>query len=123
MRKWLLGAICAALVVAAPQSVRAFSDGHQLLEAAESENIVDEAMFVMYVAGVAMGVRDVSQMLEQSGKFDISQPFCVSSKNTYKDLGDVVRIWLRNQPDIQGSAALLVVFALSDHFPCETERP
>ena len=46
MRKWLMGAICAALVVAAPQSARAFSDGHELLEAAESKNIVEEAMFV-----------------------------------------------------------------------------
>ena len=73
----------------------------------------------MYVAGVAMGVRDVSQMLEQSGKFDISQPFCVGSKLTYRDLGDAVRIWLRNQSDVQGSAGLLVVLALGEHFPCK----
>ena len=37
MRGWLLGAMCAALVVAAPQSARAFKDGHELLEAAESK--------------------------------------------------------------------------------------
>ena len=76
-------------------------------------------MFTMYVAGVATGVRDVAQVLERSGKFDISQPFCVSSKITYRDLADAVRIWLRNQPDIQGSAALLVVLALGEHFPCK----
>ncbi len=119
MRKWLLGAICAALVVAAPQSARAFSDGHELLKAAESESRIREAMFTMYVAGVTAGVRDVAQALELSGKFDISQPFCVGSKITYRDLADVVRIWLRKQPDVRGSPALLVVLALGEHFPCK----
>ena len=75
MRKWLLGAMCATVVVAAPQSARAFSDGHELLKAAGSKDRVREAMFIMYVAGVATGVRDVTQALEWSDKCDISQPF------------------------------------------------
>lgn len=111
--------MCAALIVASPQSAVAFKDGHALLKAAESEDRIVKAMFTMYVAGVASGVRDTSRMLELSGKFNISQPFCVGSKITYADLADVVRIWLRNQPDIRGSAAVLVVLALGKHFPCK----
>ena len=37
MRKWLLGAMCATLVVAASHDAGAFKDGNALLEHAESE--------------------------------------------------------------------------------------
>ena len=45
MRGWLLGAMCAALIVAAPQSARAFKDGHELLKAAESKHDVSQGRF------------------------------------------------------------------------------
>ena len=118
MRKWLIGAICAAFVVAGPESARAFSDGHELLKAAESESAFELGMFTMFVGGVALGVRDTVSILIQSGQFDIAQPFCFGAI-TYRDLSDVVRVWLRQQADLEDPPALLVVRALSQHFPCE----
>ena len=60
MRKWLLGTICATVIVAVPQSAGAFKDGHALLEAADSEIEILNLGFTMYVAGVAAGARDVT---------------------------------------------------------------
>ena len=57
MRKWLLGTICATVIVAVPQSAGAFKDGHALLEAADSENEILILGFTMYVAGVTAGAR------------------------------------------------------------------
>ena len=118
MRGWLLGAMCAALVVAAPQSARAFKDGHELLEAAESKNRTQGAIFTMYVAGVAHGVQHQVRSLR------LFPLFCFGDKITYEDGGDAVRIWLRgNSDDLDFPADSLIVWALMEHFPCETERP
>ena len=125
MRKWLLGAMCATLVVAASHDARAFSDGHALLEAAESE---DEALnfgFIMYVAGVAAGARDVTIRWKVLSKLnnrelDLSHPFCVPPKITHRDLADTVRIWLRSKPKLRDlPSALSIIEALAERFPCK----
>ena len=119
MRGWLLGALCAALVVAAPQSARAFKDGHELLKAAESENEIQSFGFVMFVAGVALGVRDFERALEWSDDSEFNKTFCVGSPFTRRDVADAVRIWLRNRSDLQRPATVLIILALRDHFPCK----
>ena len=82
MRKWLLVATCATLVFAAPQSARAFNDGHELLKAAESNNDVIKVGFIMFVAGVAQGVRDLERALEWSDDSEFNKTFCVGSPFT-----------------------------------------
>ena len=82
MRKWLLGAMCATFVVAASHDAGAFKDGNALLEYAESENEILNFLFIMYVAGVAAGARDVTIRWKVLGKLenrepDLSPPFCV----------------------------------------------
>ena len=119
MRKWLLGAMCAMLVVVAPQSARAFSDGHELLKAAESKHDVIKVGFVMFVAGVALGVRDFERALEWSDDSEFKKTFCVGSPFTRRDVADAVRIWLRNRSDLQRPATVLIILALRDHFPCK----
>ena len=114
MRKWLRGAICAALVVAAPQSARAFSDGYELLKAAESEDSLLRIAFVSYVAGVAHGVQHQVKSLK------LFPLFCVGDKITYEDVGNAVRIRLRGKSDeLDYSAKSIIVWALIEHFPCE----
>ena len=68
MRKWLLGAMCATFVVAASHDAGAFKDGNALLEYAESENEILNFLFIMYVAGVAAGARDVTIRWKVLGK-------------------------------------------------------
>ena len=119
MRGWLLGAMCAALLVATPQSAGAFKDGHALLMDAESESEVRKFGFVMYVAGVAAGVRDVGRALEWSDNSRFNLAFCVGPPFTRKDVADAVRIWLRNRSDLQRPATVLIILALRDHFPCK----
>ena len=125
MRGWLLGAMCAALVVAAPQSARAFKDGNALLEYAESENEILNLLFIMYVAGVAAGARDVTIRWKVLGKLenrepDLSPPFCVSPKITHKDLADTVRVWLHSHPELRGiPSGLSIIEALAERFPCK----
>ncbi len=114
MRKWLIGAICATVVVAMPQSAGAFKDGHALLKAAESKNEIQSFGFVMYVAGVAVGARDVThrwKLLRMLNKreLDLTPPFCVPPKITYRDLADTVRIWLRGHPELQGLPSALAI--------------
>ena len=114
MRKWLIGAICAALVVAAPQSAGAYKDGHELLEAAESRDITMEALFAMYVAGVAHGVQHQVKSLK------LFPLFCAGDKITYEDAGNAVRIWLREHSnELNYRAESIIVWALMEHFPCE----
>ena len=119
MRKWLLVATCAALVVAAPQSARAFKDGHALLKGAESESETLNLGFIMYVAGVAQGVGNFEQALEWSDDSVFNKTFCVGSPFTHRDVADAVRIWLRNRSDLQRPATVLIILALRDHFPCK----
>ena len=125
MRGWLLGAMCAALIVAAPQSARAFKDGHALLKGAESESETLNFGFIMYVAGVAAGARDVTIRWKVLGELknrepDLSPPFCVPPKITHKDLADTVRIWLRSNPKLRGlPSGLAIIEALAERFPCK----
>ena len=122
MRGWLLGTMCAALLVAAAQSAMAFKDGHALLKDAESESEVRNFGFVMYVAGVAAGARDVTTRWIVLGKInrDFVHPLCVPPKITYRDLGDVVRVWLRGHPELQGlPSGLAIIEALAERFPCK----
>ena len=53
MRKWLLGAVCATLVVAAPKEATAFDDGNELLEFATSEDSSDRLAYLTYVTGAS----------------------------------------------------------------------
>ena len=116
MRKWLIGAICAMSVAASTQDAKAFSDGHALLEAAESEDTTLEAMFVMYVAGVLDGV---SLILDGH---ELPQFYCISDGITRKDAGDAVRIWLRSNPQhLDFTPTVAVLLAIQVHFPCETD--
>lgn len=118
MRKWVIGPICAALVIAAPQSAGAFGDGHALLKAAESEDITLEAMFIMYVAGIADGVALIR------GLHKLPPLYCSGDDITARDGGDAVRLWLRINPQhLELSARTAVVRALVTYFPCETDRP
>ena len=122
MRGWLLGAMCAALIVAAPQSAMAFKDGHALLKNAESESEALNLGFVMYVAGVAAGARDVTTRWIVLGKInrDFAHPHCVPPEITYRDLGDVVRVWLRSHPKLRGlPSGLAIIEALAERFPCK----
>lgn len=119
MRGCLLGAMCAALLVAAPQSARAFKDGHALLAAAESKDDIHKFGFAMFVAGVTQGIRDVVRALEWSDDSKFNLAFCVGPPFTREDVADAVRIWLRNRSDLQRPATVLIVLALRDHFPCK----
>ena len=125
MRTWLLGAMCATLVVATPQSAMAFKDGHALLKNAESESEALNFGFIMYVAGVAAGARDVTIRWKVLGKLenrepDLSPPFCVPPKITHRDLADTVRIWLRSNPKLRGlPSGLAIIEALAERFPCK----
>lgn len=122
MRTWLLGVACAALVIAMPQSTRAFKDGHALLKAADSESEVLNYGFIMYVAGAAAGARDSPIRWKVLGKvnLDFADAFCVPPKITHRDLADTVRVWLRGHPKLRGlPSGLAIIEALSDHFPCK----
>ena len=125
MRKWLLGAMCATFVVAASHDAGAFKDGNALLEYAESENEILNFLFIMYVAGVAAGARDVTIRWKVLGKLenresDLSPPFCVPPKITHKDLADTVRLWLHSHPKLRGiPSGLSIIEALAERFPCK----
>ena len=119
MRKWLLGAICAALAFATPQSAMAFKDGHALLKAAEAEHEILNFGFVMFVAGVAVGVRDFETALEWSDNSKFKRTFCAGPPHTHKDMADAVRISLRKRSDLQRPATVLILIALREHFPCK----
>ena len=117
MRGWLLGAMCAALVVSTPQTAGAFKDGHHLLKFAGSRDIGERTAFTMYVVGVAHGVQYQIRLLQL---FPI---FCIEGKITNEDAGNAVRIWLRGKPDsLDSPAESVVVWALMEHFPCK-KRP
>ena len=120
--RWLLSVICVALIVTAPQSARAFEDGHALLEGAESESEDLNYGYIMYVAGAGAGARDIATQWKVMGKInlDFSDPFCVPPKITYRDLGDVVRVWLRGNPELHGlPSGLVIIEALAERFPCK----
>ena len=125
MRGWLIGVMCATLVVAASHDAGAFKDGNALLEYAESENEILNFGFTMYVAGVAAGARDVMIRWKVLGKLenretDLSPPFCVPPKITHKDLADTVRVWLHSHPKLRGlPSALSIIEALAERFPCK----
>lgn len=122
MRKWLLGAVCAALIIATSQSARAFEDGRALLKAANSESEVQYYGFVMYVAGVVAGALNIRTRWIVLGKVsrDLVRPICIPQKITYRDVGDVVRVWLRSHPELQGlPSGSVIVEALVERFPCK----
>ena len=116
MRKGLLGAICVALIITAPQSARAF-DGHELLK-------MRMDLFTTYVAGLFQGVIFREGFSKYQG--EASSPlFCPNSEVVpTKDVANAVRTWLRNQDTqtLKGSGPSLVITALIMIFPCN-KRP
>ena len=119
MRTWLLGVACAALVIAMPQSARAFKDGHALLKAAESKDDIQEFGFAMFVAGAALGIRDFEKALNWSDKRKFKRTICVKAPFTIRDIADAVRISLLKRSDLQRPATVLIIIALREHFPCK----
>ena len=115
MRKWLLGAVCAALVIAVPKEAPAFVDGHEMLEVATSEDTFDRISYLKYVEGV---VAASSLIL---AAYELPPAFCVVG-TPYGDMADAVRIWLRRNPQLlDAGPAVIVITALNAHFPCESE--
>ncbi len=114
VRKWLIGAICTALV-AVPKETLAFQDGNHLLDWATSDDIALEGAFMMYV----IGVRDALENIWDYTGFDPQLKFCTSG-STSGDIRDAVRIWMRRNPEELDHHPLVVVTsALRAHFPCD----
>ena len=115
MRKWLIGAICAALVVVAPKEAAAVEDGHQLLHIASSEAFGDRLSYLSYVFGVSQAYSLALAVHE------LPPSYCLSGTKN-EDFADAVRIWLRRNPELlDWSPTVLVVLALKTYFPCEGE--
>ena len=114
MRKWLIGAMCAAMIVTVPKGAKSFENGHDLLEFAISENLGFRTSYYMYVAGIERGISLALDVLQMD-------PFyCIGHKITIEDSGDVVRVWLRRNPQHLGLESQIVVMAaLAAQFPCE----
>lgn len=116
MRKWLAGAICAALFISAPNKAIAFTDGNQLWELAISEDMGFQLAYLAYIRGVVNGF-SLSLQLN-----DLEREYCLDRETIIGDLGSLVRIWLRkNHQVLDMDAEILVVAAITDYFPCKKE--
>ena len=114
LRKGIMGAVCAAMLAAAPQQgIASPIDGELLLKLATSGQERHETSYIMYVAGVADGLMFLTEALRTDDLF------CVSNV-TLEDMANAVRIWMRNNTDMLKADAAVVTFtALSQHFPCD----
>lgn len=119
-QKYLVGAMCAALIVTAPNEALAIRDGNELLEFATSEQPLVQAHYVGYVVGVVHGFHMAYVLWEK----DV--PFCLGDATTKGDMADAVRIYLRQNPqhlEMKPLTAELVAVAMAAHFPCEADGP
>lgn len=115
MRKCLAGVMCAAFVVAASNEATAI-EGAELFEFATSDKPMDVVFYTGYVLGVVSGY---SLSVQAEGRVT----FCLKEEwPPAGDFGDIVRVWLRQNPDaFDVPAQLSVVAAIATYFPCETE--
>ena len=117
MRKWLIGAVCAALVSAAPKYALSFGDGSWLLENGTSDETMISYAYLHYVVGVSDGYLLALLALDIPPTYCVGEPYGI----TNGDMGDAVRLWLRRDPvRLKFTASLVIVSALTEYFPCET---
>ena len=103
-------------VMAAPAQALGFKDGHDLLEALNSDNQTLRFGSIMFVSGVFTAWET---LLSMGGE---TSPFCGAQNLTRKDVADMVRIWLRGSASddlLNESPENGVLLALHNQFGCE----
>ncbi len=123
MRKCLAGVVCAVLVVATLKEVVAASkedvtrlDGKLLLMLAASNEAEMESYYTGYVQGIVDGYAAAVRL----GALKL---FCIKEPISGADIADVVRVWLRQNPQAHDKEARgLVLAAMTAFFPCEQAR-
>ena len=83
-QKYLVGAMCAALIVVAPEEALAINDGNELLEFATSEQPWVQGHYAGYVVGVVHGFHMAYALWEK----DV--PFCLGDTITKGDMAHAV---------------------------------
>lgn len=109
VRKWLMGAVCAAILAAAPQGAQAFDDGHKLLEFVSfPEDTKAHAYYGGYVSGVAHTLTLLEHICFEGN--NVPSPNALSS---------IVLAWLHLNPDKRDAHGTVVTtIALTEHFSC-----
>lgn len=115
MKKILVSVACVFLILTTPKSSGAFPDGNWLLEQATSDDTFDKLGYLTFVIGVSRGYRLALAINGLPPAYCVTEPHNI----TGKDMADAVRLWLRTNPkDLDFSGEVVVVLALTKHFPC-----
>lgn len=106
MRKWIMGAVCAAMIGATSQGYAAKPEqwtGRWLLEIHEAKS---DSFFFGFVIGA-------------SGPLGAYGIICPWNAN-FKAVVDAVHLWMRLNPkELDQHAYIVVTKALKHHFPCD----
>ena len=121
MSKWVLGAMCAVLVVAAPKGATAIQDVKTLFEYATSGKEVEKTIYGAYVSGIAHGFSAALEVYDLTPLYCVGDPYDI----TNGDIADAFRLWMKKmQQELDAHhPALAVALALKEHFPCKAKKP
>ena len=101
-------------VEAQEEARRTLFVGKDLQAFASVDDYIGEALYVSYVAGVAETLLTISHFKGDKANF------CPNTTN--EELGDAVRMWMRDNPTkLHLPASWIVIFALTHYFPCTAE--
>lgn len=119
--------ILAAMLLTLANCVWAFSgndllrncqEGLSSFDAAKNDNAQQAAVCAYFVDGILEGVQSAEAILGEGKK-----PYriiCKPTGTTYGQLARAVAKWLEDNPErLHENAAMLVVLALSETFPCK----
>jgi hypothetical protein len=100
-----------AILLCMPMMAHAdFFTGNMLLSRMNSSEHIETSLALGYVMGVSDAYQNITH--------------CSGSQVTSGQTRDVVKLYLQNNPSIRDVAAeLLIMFALSEAFPCPKEAP
>lgn len=113
-------ALTVLLAIGAPasgQSQPSIHTGNGLLAICDSANVYDQGTCTDYIMGVLEGLRNLGSISADAPKF------CTGERVTYQQSIDVVKAYLRNNPQRRDiTSAFLILAAMRDAFPCAPQQ-
>ena len=105
-----------ALMLMSISSHAYFRDGNTLLRQLESDNAAERVSAMGYVSGAFDMINEVDILINRESKRYL---FCQPDNITLGQIVDIVKAYLRSNPEIRHKpAAELVMGALRRSFPC-----